>query len=145
MTFARERFNAPFENWTSFTPTLEATTTNPTIGNGSLTGKYKRLGTSVTVKISFKFGSTSNAGSGSWQFRSLPYPATGVGETTLEHVGASWVRDAGTAFHVGAVRTLGADDVRVYTDAGEVAHNVPMTWAINDQIHLQVTYETDFS
>lgn len=57
--------------WTGYTPTLTATTTNPTIGNGSIIGRYKQYGKLVVFDIEFVFGSTSTAGSGNYSF-SLP-------------------------------------------------------------------------
>jgi hypothetical protein len=61
--------------WTAYPPTWTATTTNPTIGNGSIVGRYARLGRN-TVKgvIVLTVGSTTNMGSGSYRFR-LPVAA----------------------------------------------------------------------
>lgn len=57
--------------WVGYTPTLTATTTNPTIGNGSIIGRYHQIGKTVFFDMEFVFGSTSNAGSGNYAF-SLP-------------------------------------------------------------------------
>ena len=58
-------------SWTAYTPTWTASTTNPTIGNGWITGFYRRVGDSVEIKILAQLGSTSSIGSGTYNF-SLP-------------------------------------------------------------------------
>ena len=52
--------------WTSFTPSWTAETgTNPSIGNGTLEGKYYKVGRAVHVFVRLIWGSTTAAGSGS--------------------------------------------------------------------------------
>lgn len=70
--------------WTGYTPTLTATTTNPTIGNGSIIGRYKQYGKLVVFDLEFVFGSTSTAGSGNYSF-SLPpsLPVTNASGTPI--------------------------------------------------------------
>jgi hypothetical protein len=66
---------APFFGaWTSYTPTWSATTTNPVIGNGSISGRYLAVGKFVQVKILVAPGSTTTFGSGTY----LLSPPTGL-------------------------------------------------------------------
>lgn len=58
--------------WTSYSPAWTATTTDPTIGNGSITGAYQELGQTVNVRIKVTVGSTTTAGSGVYRL-SLPF------------------------------------------------------------------------
>lgn len=57
----------------AWTPTWKADTTNPSIGNGALSARYTRIGGTIFAMIFLQFGSTTNAGSGSWNFS---YPVT---------------------------------------------------------------------
>jgi hypothetical protein len=114
---------AQVEDWTNFTPTLVASTTNPTIGNGTVTGRYQRVGNSVTVYMT---------------------PSFGVGSTQL--------LDNGTAWFAGTCRinsTSGSQEVHMIiadnTGTRELSHNAPITWATGDAVFTQLTYRTDFS
>jgi hypothetical protein len=59
--------------WTAYTPQLTATTTNPSLGNGTATGRYAQIGKLVYFWAQITFGSTTTRGSGSYQV-SLPVP-----------------------------------------------------------------------
>jgi len=64
--------------WTSFTPTWTATTTNPSLGNGTLVGRYSKIGRQVTVHINLVPGSTTTFGSGNYNW-ALPFTAANNG------------------------------------------------------------------
>ncbi len=57
-----------FIDWTFFNPALRANTTDPTLGNHSLIGKYKKVGNTLTVKIELNQTSAGIAGSGLYYF-----------------------------------------------------------------------------
>ena len=67
--------------WTAYTPTWTAVTTNPSLGNGTLTGSYHRIGKTIFFTISLTIGSTTTLGSGGWIF-SLPVNAGGSASAT---------------------------------------------------------------
>lgn len=52
--------------WATYTPTWTAATTNPVIGNGTITGRYRRIGTTGHIRIVIRPGSTTTFGSGSY-------------------------------------------------------------------------------
>jgi hypothetical protein len=56
----------------TFTPTLTATTTNPTVSSGSLTGYYRKIGGTVFLYIKASVV-LSNVGSGTIRIASLPF------------------------------------------------------------------------
>ncbi|MCD9196084.1 hypothetical protein [Streptomyces albireticuli] len=58
--------------WTSYAVAWTATTTNPSLGNGTLVGQYMKIGTTCHIYIKLVIGSTTNAGSGTYRF-SLPF------------------------------------------------------------------------
>lgn len=131
--------------WQSYTPTLTATTTNPTIGNGSIIGRFLMLGPkTVMLRIYFIFGSTSTAGSGTYAV-SLPPGLTGhaTGRQTL----AVNLTDAGTTHYAGVCRispsatTISEFHIADSTAPRLLTHNAPMTWATNDELVVQGVYE----
>jgi len=74
-TEIRDQFNDLFAAWATYTPTWTATTTNPTLGNGTLNGRYKQIGKTVHLAIELTFGSTTTPGTGTYAF-ALPATAT---------------------------------------------------------------------
>ena len=71
----RDQFNSFLGGWTSYTPAWTATTTNPTLGNGTIVGRYLKIGRTCHVMLRLVIGSTTAAGSGSYR---LSLPATAV-------------------------------------------------------------------
>jgi hypothetical protein len=66
----------PYETaWTSYTPTWTSAGTQPTLGDGTLTGAYKQIGKTVFVRVRLTFGTTTNGGTGAWYFN-LPVTAS---------------------------------------------------------------------
>ncbi|MET9506927.1 hypothetical protein ABZX62_00315 [Streptomyces flavidovirens] len=74
----RDQFNEMFAAWTAYTPTWTAATTNPSLGNGTLTGRYLKIGRTCKVLIVLTLGSTSTYGSGNLR---LSLPVTGASVT----------------------------------------------------------------
>lgn len=85
MRLTPPRLNIP--GWQTYTPTWTATTTNPTLGNGTLSGQYRYLDQrAILVRIRLDVGSTTNVGVGQYRF-ALPVPAPiGVPDPTLDAV-----------------------------------------------------------
>lgn len=71
--------------WVTYTPTWQANTTAPVLGNGTLTGRYQRIGRTILLHINLIPGSTTTFGSGGYFFN-LPF--------TSANVGASWIGSA---------------------------------------------------
>jgi hypothetical protein len=100
-------------NWISYTPAWTAVTTNPVLGNGTLTGGYRRIGGQVDFWINLAAGSTTTYGSGTYLL-SLPVSAVGSewnGEYTVRllndgiqwypnYIGSGTVIGSGTTFYV---------------------------------------------
>lgn len=60
--------------WRTFTPTWTTTGSAPSLGNGTLTGRYFKHGRSIRFIIGLTFGSTTNGGLGNYKF-ALPAAA----------------------------------------------------------------------
>lgn len=136
-------YNANFAHlggaWTSFTPTLTATTTNPTVGNGTLTGGYMQAGKLLVVSYSWTFGSSSAAGSGTYSF-TLPNSLTSAAR---KQVISGYLLDSGTAHYV-AVGVVGVSSTTfpiAVDGSSQVAHNVPFAWATGDELRVEGVIE----
>jgi hypothetical protein len=129
--------------WVSYTPTF----TNFTLGNGSLSAAFYKIGRQVTVRMRVALGSTSSMGS--FPNFTLPVAASGSLSYPVNSVGLLQIEDAGTREFMGAIRltgTLNADFLTYLISGTAVAPGLltptsPMTWATNDKFWLQMTYE----
>lgn len=128
--------------WTSYTPTLTASTTNPTIGNSVWDAAYCKIGKTVHVRIKLTLGSTFSAGSGAYIF-SLPvtpkssteYAAAGiyvdtsasnvwriVGRLVGSTINRSYYADGGASILTNAAPVIPANtDIYIYTFTYEAA------------------------
>ena len=61
--------------WQDYAVEWRASITNPTLGNGVLSGSFRRMGTSLQVRITLAIGTTSAGGSGAWAFTMPPNTA----------------------------------------------------------------------
>ncbi|MFI8294430.1 hypothetical protein ACIGCZ_00635 [Streptomyces nigra] len=87
----RDQFNSMFAAWTSYTPTWTSSGTAPALGNGTILGRYMKIGRTVICHINMTTGSTSTYGTGNYSF-SLPVQAANAG-----------------ASYVGSAHLLGVD------------------------------------
>ena len=123
--------------WTSYTPTL----TNCSLGNGTLTAKYRQIGKIVDVYFNFLLGSTSTISS-SPNF-SLPVSAV-VGSILYN----AYFQDAGTNTYMGGIN-LATTTAEIYIpnvsgtypSYAAVSSTVPFTWTTNDFIRTIFSYE----
>lgn len=121
----------------NYTPTWSSSGTPPTLGNGTITGRYDRNAVQIHASGSFTFGSTSTAGTGTYRF-SLPFNNPGA-----TRVGVARVLDAGTAFFVGvAVSPANTNYVEITTHntASQVGPTIPMTWAAGDTLLWEIAF-----
>lgn len=127
---------------TSYTPTL----TNITLGNGSVSGSYYRLGKYVFGGVSFNFGTTTSI-SGLMGF-SLPFTA----DTSSNNYSSTQVliSDVGTTVYIG-LGYIGGSGARmdIYAQAANATYllyagtssTIPMTWANTDGLFLSFYYK----
>ena len=129
--------------WTSFTPSLTATTTNPTLGSAATqSGLYTQIGKVVIARYRVRFGTSgAAAGSGTYEF-SLPITAKEANFVA----GAGWLQDESA----GARRLISAflqstTALRLVYEAASgypaVTEAAPYAWAASDQFIFTVTYE----
>jgi len=133
--------------WVTWSPTL----TNLTLGNGTVTAKYWRLGKIVSYRFIFTLGSTSAVGT-SPKFTLPVAPATDYVDASFfgVPVGALDLVDASpAAIWVGLPLVLsGSTATMVYsTEAGGgtstvISATAPFTWTTSDKLISYGTYET---
>lgn len=132
--------------WTTYTPSWTASGTAPAIGNGTLKGRYKRLGKWVVVNIFQKMGTTSTFGTGTYAW-SLPagLPAAADADADFAFIGSARGHAAQWYTGVAAV-PQGGTTVRAYSHnaSAEWSPTQPVTWAAatSNYLSLQVIYET---
>ena len=131
--------------WFDYTSAWLATTTNPTLGNGTLTAKYSKFGFLTHFKIKLVVGSTSTIGTGTQYYFRLPddgvVDAAPIGRVTLwdQSLNAYYFYDA-------RIAVTGADpyDLMIMqSNTGAYCNpTAPFTFAAGDWIVVQGAYES---
>src|SRR5206468_4275165 len=86
----RDQFLSFFGAWTSYTPAWTASTTNPVVNNGTLNGRYLKIGRTVHNVIDLTTGSTTTYGSGTYAFSMAATAASAVNQLgSAQAVGGS--------------------------------------------------------
>jgi hypothetical protein len=139
--------------WTTYTPVLTASTTNPVIGNGSIVGRYVSIGATVIGEIRIIAGTEGfNRGLGTY---SVSLPTLAVFEN-FQPVGQVVVRDEGPGLNYfgTAIFTGGLNDrvqLFMHSQSGTfdegigVTDSLPFVFSANDKILIQLTYESVLS
>jgi hypothetical protein len=129
--------------WTSYTPTVGGA--GWALGNGTISGRYKKIGRVVSFYIAVTWGSTSTFG-GSALTLTLPTAALSTGvEFPTRFVDSGTAGYQGVGYTTASSTTLG---FFVYTTgstyAGEagITTSVPHGWANADSINIGGTYES---
>lgn len=112
-------------------------TTNPVLGNGTLTSKYKKMGLTVTWYVRILMGTTTTFGTGTWLF----VPPFGISQT--RPTGALLALDASSADFADVVHATGANfQGRGGASGVSYDSNTPFAWTSTDEIAFTVTYES---
>ena len=125
--------------WQAWTPTWTAATTNPNIGNGTLSGRYCQVGKLVHCQLYMLAGSTTTFGTGVWRFS---YPvAPNTTNANLYQLGTCWIVDTGTTSFIGITRYGGATYWTLYANVNFASSSHPMTWANTDVLRASFFFE----
>ena len=141
--------------WTTYTPGWTGTT-NPSLGNGSLVGRYTRIGRTIIGGVVLTIGSTTTGGSGSW---SWDLPFLGAPGITLVCV-CEFLRSGANRFDGHGVVSPNATQIGLYmpviaSSASQVvrmgATASPLSpsssptyansWSSGDQLRMTFQYE----
>lgn len=129
--------------WESYTPAWTATTTNPAIGNGSISGSWARINKTAFVNIFVVMGSTTTYGTGNYRF-SVPTGVTINGNQT--HTGTALLYDASAGYPgaFGMCTRVSATTVNVSPQgANDMNNSAPFIWANADQMRIMLIYQTE--
>lgn len=125
-------------NYISGQPTITVTpsiVSGITLGNGSITAEYARVGDRVEFTITLTLGSTTSI-TGSMTF-GLPFPV--YSGNTTRYIGQVW----GTPGYTGiAYIETGAQQITIYNTASAAVWNasIPKVWANGDVIRITGSY-----
>lgn len=142
----RDSLKAIGDPWTSYTPTWTAATTNPTIGNGTITGNYILAGKLCHFRAIVTIGSTTTLGTGAYQL-TLPFaPVSGGYPITFPAV--AYVTGPASSFPLRALSRqattaldLLADPATAGASWRTVTQTIPTAWAAGNNISVSGTYE----
>ncbi|MGW1160354.1 hypothetical protein ACWD48_19480 [Streptomyces sp. NPDC002519] len=131
--------------WTSYTPTWTASTTNPSVGNGTLIGRYQLFGKTCHLQINLVTGSTTTYGSGTYTF-ALPFTSANSGATYIGN--AHLLQGSRYAGHFiispassGAGPSFPDSTLSPVTRHSLWNQTMPLTFASTGQMRITATYE----
>jgi hypothetical protein len=124
--------------------TWGADSVKPSLGNGTISSRWSRLGKRATVDILFKPGGTTNFGNG-------PYYFTDSFLTLVPMAPGAWAvgmalmyDDSAKTYHTGVAEIEGNQVIRVITGSGQgrISPTVPFIWGANDLLKITITYQS---
>lgn len=127
--------------WQSYALSWTGATTNPVIGNGTITARYiKPTAHTVAVSVVIFLGSTSTKGSGAYSF-SLPVALGGAAANG--GCGSFWLNDSGISFRTGVVIAATTTTVQLYVNgAGAPVSDTTLTGTFTaSKIVFEFIYE----
>jgi hypothetical protein len=115
-----------------------AATTDPSLGNGSWTGRYRQYGKHVEGTIRILMGSTTTFGAGAYRFL-LPVAAF----SSLNYaIGTAFLNDASAGTQTGVLVLVDSTHARINCQAvGQITPTSPFTFANGDEILIAFNYE----
>lgn len=136
--------------WTDYNVNWTATT-NPSIGNGTISGKYMQIGKTFFVRILVSMGSTTTFGTGNWFFSTPSTVSSSTYYINVSPLGIALMEDAGTQLYSGIVMFFDTTKVIiryqtvsssvVVLGASNVSSTTPFTWGSGDKFGIQFIYE----
>jgi hypothetical protein len=131
--------------WSSYTPVWTASSVNPVIGNGTITGSYIIIGKTCFVRGNVAMGSTTTFGSGEW-YVSMPVPAINADAilltATLLDNGSAWYNATMVGGRAGFNTKAPLQYVNITNGtASDVNATQPFTWTNTDRFIWNGSYE----
>ena len=129
--------------WVAYTPTWTAPTTNPVLGNGTITGRYALIGKTCHVAIRLVTGSTTTYGTGNYLF-SVPFTSSA---DAVEYVGTARLTSGSTyigqCFLASSASTMNATFPTAATPASatNMSPTTPNTLTTGHILRLGLTYQ----
>jgi hypothetical protein len=131
--------------WTTYTPTWTSDSGTPSIGNGSITGRYKQIGKTVFFNLKLTYGTTTTGGSGAWMFG---LPVTAYNENyqfavSVLNSGAAWYGAIANGNYKGSTSYFSVihQNDTLSTVWGGVSSTAPFTFGTSDTLTVSGSYE----
>ncbi|MCC4249527.1 hypothetical protein [Microbacterium testaceum] len=148
VTVNRPIVQAGYSSWASFTPTLFASVTNPSLGTGATQyGRYRADSYAVEFSCRIIFGTGATAGDGVFELGCPAAIAHGLTAQTVA-VGSGWIYDssANTTRMVAIyASTSNSGRLRFVCEAvvasSQVGAAIPWAWSAGDSLTLTGRYE----
>lgn len=125
-----------------YSPVWSASGAQPTLGNGTLIGRYALVSGMVFLALRLGVGSTTGLGTGDWRF-STPFP---VGQPDIgTWQGSALASKSGGQHNVGVCHFNSNGNPNLlnayfHGTTSALAGGVPFAWANGDQLVLNCTY-----
>jgi len=128
--------------FSTYTPALTATSSNPTLGSGSTAqGRYYRYGRMVHVEVVIRFGTSGVAvGSG---FYEVSLPVLARLQTVGRRTGSAYLYDSSNDYQDGGcfIDVNVQNRVRLSMNGTVVTPTTPMTFGASDELGFSIDYE----
>ena len=124
--------------WQAYTPSLSGIS----LGNGTITARYCRIGNTIHTVVNLVFGSTTSFTGGNTEIsQPVAQAYASSGSVWLDDIGpfntfAGTVLIINNVFYISAINTGSA-----YGISAPLSSTVPFTWGASDAIRFQATYE----
>lgn len=129
-----------YGSWNTYTPTWTGSLAppSPAIGNGFLSGRYRRAGTTLGLSGGMTYGSSTSAGNGFWSF-GLPAGFTASSQAAQQIVSGN-VTDVSAGTDTPVLGTVSPGGTEI---SFQIAGVVPFTWATGDRVIWSGTIEIE--
>lgn len=130
-----------FGAWASYTPAWTAATTNPVLGNGTLTGAYRQVQKDIAFRAALIAGSTTTYGTGTWFFTVPAAISTGDAQAFMPL--GNWSGNPAGARNNGVaiIQTTTQVFLEVGGAATAITNLAPGTWASTNVCTIHGQYE----
>lgn len=121
---------------TSYTPTWTASSVNPAIGNGTLSGHYVLLGKRLWVHIGITWGTTTTNGTGNYSFGLPSVTSAAYRQCGLTAIGL----DAGVTNYIGVASVAASSSVVSFIldrSANPWGAAAPFAWGTADELVIE--------
>lgn len=130
--------------WISYTPSWTASGSAPSLGNGTISGRYKVVGKTIFVSVKLVTGSTTTYGSGDWRF-SLPVTAYSADSIQMScsmlDNGINWYQGTVNGTYSGLTDRTSIICDTAGVNAAAVTATTPFTWGAGDSLIFNGSYE----
>lgn len=133
-----------FSPWAPYTPSWKASVADPAIVDGAITGRFRRLGTSIEVNVTITMGASTTYGTGAW-YVTLPPGCTARTVTNgYQTNGGMLALDTGTnSYPCDTYVQSGGTNIELAYGSpwAAVSSTVPFTWGSGDVVTIDMTLE----